>query len=448
MQKKLIKPITLGGFKDYNQKEAIIRDRLIIRIKKVYETFGFEPIETPCIENTQVLNVKDTDSRMIMFQTSLITGKKILEKDAGSLRFDLTTSLAKFTAANPELIKPLKIYQIGKVWRGERQQKGRYREFLQIDADILGSSSILADTEIIILIYKTLKELGLKDFTIKINNRKILNQLPEFLGIKKEKTKNLLQILDDWYKLTKEEKNKQLKKIKAPKNLEQKLYEFTYQDIVSITNEERLKRVEKLFEAEKFKEAQEGIKELREIVDNLKLSGIDEQYFEIDLSIVRGLGYYTGPVFETYLKDRLEIGSIMSGGRYNNLVSKFSNMNIPAVGVSLGFDRLFSILNEQPKPITKVLILWLDTNLKKAYFKIVAKLRENNINSEIYLGDEKAFNAQLNYAIKKEIPLIILYGEKEAKNNIIQMKNLLTRQQWQVKPENLIEEVKKSLLNN
>ncbi len=438
---KTINPSILGGFRDYNQKETIIRNSLIDKIRRIYESFGFEPIETPSLERTDILLGKKGVSDMIIFKTQLLSGGRIVEKDAGSLRFDLTVPLARFIASKKEVVKPLKIYQIGRVWRGERQQKGRFKEFLQIDADVLGSSSMLADSEIIFLIYKVLSSLNIGNFIIKINNRKILNQLSQYAGFDNNKNDKVLKILDKILKIGDKKIKSELAKLKLGDKSIKKIFDFIK---IKGNNKEKLSKAELLFQG--IKEAEQGIKELEEIIDNLE--SLNLKNYEIDFSIIRGLDYYTGPIFETYLKNREEIGSIMSGGRYDDLLRKFSDRKMPATGVSLGFDRLYSIINElainkEFTPSVEVLILWLDEIFKNEYLKIVSSLRDNGIKAEIYFGDDKAFNAQLNYAIKKEIPFVLLLGEREAKENIIQLRDMCLKKQWPLKKENLIDEIRK-----
>jgi len=373
------------------------------------------------------------------------------------LRFDLTVPLARVVASDQTLPKPFKRYQIGYVFRGERPQKGRYRGFLQFDADIVGSSSTLADTEIIQLMYKTMLSLGVENFIIRINNRKVLDGLAELSNFStpQERKKEVFRILDKLEKIGWEKVAEELKRepdneydISAP-NLKEKDIEVI-KDFIETQgkNEEVLKKLKKLFKD--IPSGLEGTKELEEISFNLKSLDIPEKYWKIDLSIARGLDYYTGPVFETILPEIPSIGSVFSGGRYDGLVSNFSDMKIPATGASVGVDRLFAALESlgkisKQKTKTKVLITFFDKELQSDYLKLSKTLRGTGISTEIYIGDEKAFKAQLAYALKKEIPIVLILGKDEKKKGVISVKNLREKTQQEVKESNLIQYIKNIL---
>ncbi len=418
-KEKRIKAELPGGFRDYNPSEAILRQRLLEKIRKTFEEFGFDPMETPGVERTEVLTGGEKESQKIIFN---VKGSREKTSDS-SLRFDLTVPLARFLAANPEIPKPFKRYQIGNVWRGESPQAGRFREFMQADIDIVGSSSPDADSEIVAVIYTFLKKLGLNKFVIKINNRKLLNELPQYAGFPEKKLWNALRIIDKQDKQGEVKVSQELKKEFGPK-VTTKIQEFL-----------------------KNPPAQEGWKELEEIERNIQALGVEKQNYSIDPTIVRGLGYYTGPVFETVLLEAPEFGSIWSGGRYDGLMVPFTGQKIPAVGASIGVDRLFAALDKlgllkKKQTTTKVLILDLSPTLKKEYQEFATTLREANINTSLYLGDDKAFQAQLSYAIKKEIPNVLIYGDIEQKKNIVTIKNLVTREQKEVPKEKLKESFK------
>lgn len=439
-RKSGVKPELPGGFRDYGPTDAILRQRLFSKIRNTFEVFGFEPMETPGIERTKILLGGEAESDKVIFRVTTSRGSetKDIKKEELSLRFDLTIPLARFIAANPEIPKPFKRYQIGKVWRGESPQQGRYREFTQADIDIVGSSSMDADAEIIAVISAVLKNLGINSFIIKINNRKILEALPRFCGFPQKKLISLLRLIDKKEKVGEQKTQKEILKIFKKKAAE-KIFQFLE---ISGNKKEKLIQVRKLLK--KDTAAEEGIRELIDIVNGLEVLGVESQNWDIDFSMVRGLGYYTGPIFETILSSASSLGSIFSGGRYDNLVSTFTGEKLPAVGASLGVDRFLAALDSlgllKKKPTTvKVLILNLDPELKNEYFSFARMLRETNINTALYLGDDRAFQAQLAYAVKKEIPYVLIYGAEEKKKNVVTIKNLSTREQKEISKEKVVE---------
>lgn len=440
-EKKLkarIKPELPGGFREYPTADAIARQRLLATIQKTFEDFGFDPLETPAVERTEVLTGGETESQKIIFNIKGSQEKSADRRTDLSLRFDFTVPLARFVAANPELPKPFKRYQIGNLWRGESPQVGRYREFMQADVDIVGSSSMEADAEIITVLYRTLKNLGINNFLIKINNRKILDGLPQFAGFPQKKLWDLLRIMDKKDKTGEDAVKKEISRL-----LEKKA-QAKVEDFLALRGDTRTKLAgaRKLFTGSA--PAEQGIRELVEIAENLAVAGVEQKHWEVDFSIVRGLGYYTGPVFETLLLDKPSIGSIASGGRYDNLVMFFTGQKIPAVGVSIGVDRLYAALEElgmikKKKTSTRVLILNLSPEFKNDYQEFARKLREANINTLLYLGDDRAFQAQLAYAVKKEIPYIAIYGEKEKEKGVITIRNMVTREQKEIPKANVVQ---------
>lgn len=437
---RTVKPELPGGFRDYGPADAILRQRLFTKIRNTFEVFGFEPMETPGIERTKILLGGEAESDKVIFRVATGRGSEVkdIKKEELSLRFDLTVPLARFIAANPEIPKPFKRYQIGKVWRGESPQQGRYREFTQADIDIVGSSSMDADAEIIAVISAVLKNLGINSFIIKINNRKILEALPHFCSFPEKKLMSLLRLIDKKEKMGEQKTRKEILKIFNKKTAE-KIFRFLE---ISGNKKEKLIKVRELLKRDKT--AEEGIRELIDIVNGLEVLGVEPQNWDIDFSMVRGLGYYTGPIFETILSSTPSLGSIFSGGRYDNLVSTFTGKKLPAVGASLGVDRFLAALDSlgllKKKPTTvKVLILNLDPELKNEYFSFARMLREANINTALYLGDDRAFQAQLAYAVKKEIPYVIIYGDDENKKNVVAIKNLVTREQKEIPREKMVE---------
>lgn len=429
-----------GGFRDYGPSDAIARQKILERVRKTFEDFGFDPMETPAVERTEVLTGGEKESQKIIFN---IKGsrEKTFDSADNSLRFDLTVPLARFLATNPEIPKPFKRYQIGNVWRGESPQAGRYREFMQADIDIVGATTTEADSEIIAIIYQVFKNLGTNRFIINIANREILNGLPELAGFSEAKLFPVLRAIDKIDKIGMEEVEKELEKIVGKKS-QTKIRQF-----LSISGDRRtkIKTAREIFKG--ITVSENGINELAEIADNLDMLGVDQINWQFNFYTVRGLGYYTGPVFETYLNDLPEIGGIFQGGRYDNLVMSFTGQKIPAVGASLGVDRLFAALEKlnllKKRPTTtRALILNLSPQLKKDYLEFAKILREANINTSLYLGDDRAFRAQLAYAAKKEIPYLVIYGEEEKKKGVVTIRNMVSREQKEISKKELAEYLK------
>ena len=427
-----VEPRTLPGFMELLPQEQIYFEQMKQTIEKIYQRFGFLPLDTPIIESSEVLLAKaggETEKQIYRFEK----GNADL-----SLRFDLTVPLAKYVAKNyGNLSFPFRRYQIGKVYRGERAQKGRYREFYQCDIDIIGDETLstLNDAELPSVIYTIFKELGFDNFTICINNRKILNGLFESLS-QKENSGEILRIIDKIEKIGKEAVIESLEK----KDAIQKILEF-----ITITGktDEKIEKLQNLkIENQNF---QEGLEELVQIVKYVREFGIPEQNFKIDLSIARGLDYYTGTVYETFLNDHREIGSICSGGRYENLAEYYTDKKLPGIGISIGLTRLFYILNElnlikcNQKSISKVLIIPMQEDEAKVLaIKIANSLRKAKINTEIYLNDKK-LKAKLKYADKLNIPYIIIIGEDETKTKVIKLKNMETGNETEIKFEENME---------
>lgn len=417
-----VEPRTLSGFMELLPEEQILFEQIKEKIERTYQKFGFLPLDTPIIELSEVLLAKaggETEKQIYRFEK----GNTDL-----SLRFDLTVPLAKYVAKNYGTLSfPFRRYQIGKVYRGERTQKGRFREFYQCDIDIIGDGELSTknDAELPSVIYTIFKELGFEDFTICINNRKMLNGL--FCNLsQKENSAEILRIIDKIEKIGKDNVIKELENLSISKTAIGKILEFI--QIEGNTNQ-KIEQLEQLgIEDETFKN---GLEEIKETIQYIRMFGIPEKNFKIDLSIARGLDYYTGTVYETFLNEYRELGSVCSGGRYENLAEYYTDKKLPGVGVSIGLTRLFYKLNElklieaKQKSISKVLIVpMLEENMEMP-IKLATKLRENGINTEIYLNDKK-LKAKMKYADKLQIPYVIVIGEEEIETGIVKVKNMQT----------------------
>ena len=421
---KRVEPRTLSGFMELLPQDQIKFNEMLDIIKKTYELYGFLPEETPIIESSEVLLAKaggETEKQIYSFRKG--------DKDL-SLRFDLTVPLAKYVAQYyNDLTFPYRRYQIGKVFRGERAQKGRYREFYQCDIDIIGDGklSIINDAEIPSVIYTTFKNLGFDNFVIKINNRKILNGLFDELNISQKKTEILI-IIDKLEKIGMEAVKEELRKLELSNGIINKIEEFFK---IDGTTDEKLEKLEQLgFNSYIFKE---GLQELKEVVKYVRLFNVEEKNFTVDLTIARGLDYYTGTVYETNLVGYESIGSICSGGRYENLASYYTKKNLPGVGISIGLTRLFynlkelGLLNTTKKSISKVGIIPMGSEFEEAV-NISNLLRENNIPNEIYKEDSKIKN-KFSYANNLDIPYVIIIGQEEKEKGMFTIKNMITGDQ-------------------
>ena len=376
-------PRTLAGFMELLPNEQILFNQMKAKIENTYQKFGFLPLDTPVIELSEVLLAKaggETEKQIYRFTKG--------ETDL-SLRFDLTVPLSKYVAKNyGNLSFPFRRYQIGKVYRGERAQKGRYREFYQCDIDIIGDGEleVIHDAELPSIIYTIFKELGFDNFTICINNRKILNGLFESLK-QKEKAVEILRVIDKLDKIGKETVIEELTKLEIGTTEIETMMNFI---TIEGTSDEKIKKLEQLgIENEVFKK---GIEELKEVVKNIRLFGVPEENFKVDLTIARGLDYYTGTVYETFLNDYREIGSVCSGGRYENLAEYYTDKKLPGVGISIGLTRLFYKLNElnliqaKEKSMAEVLIIPMIEDLAKP-IQLATDLRNLGIKTEIYLNN-------------------------------------------------------------
>ena len=417
-------PRTLPGFMELLPQDQILFNQIKETIQKNYEKFGFLPLDTPIIEDSKVLLAKaggETEKQIYRFNKG--------DNDL-SLRFDLTVPLAKYVAKNyGSLAFPFRRYQIGKVYRGERQQKGRYREFYQCDIDIIGDGelSIINDAELPNVIYNTFKELGFGEFTICINNRKILNGLFESLNLSEESS-DILRIIDKIEKIGKEAVIEELQKLNIKQEKINKIMNFI---AIDGSNDKKLKALNELgIASEKF---EKGLEELTEVVKYMRLFGIPEQNFKIDLTIARGLDYYTGTVYETFLNEYKNLGSICSGGRYENLAEYYTDKKLPGVGISIGLTRLFYQLSEigliksDKKAISDVLVISMTDNFEYVS-KVANKLRDEGKNVQVYYEDKKV-KAKFKYADKLEIPYTVVIGDDEVESGSYSLKNMLTGEQ-------------------
>lgn len=425
-------PRTLPGFMELLPSEQILFDDMKQKIEKSYQKFGFLPIDTPIIEYAEVLLAKaggETEKQIYRFEKG--------DTDL-ALRFDLTVPLAKYVAKNyGNLSFPFRRYQIGKVYRGEKVQKGRFREFYQCDIDIIGDGelSILNDAELPSVIYTVFKKLGFDNFTIRINNRKLLNGLFEEIG-QNENSTEILRIIDKIDKIGKEAVQEELIKLGVEKDHVEKIMAFI---LIKGNNQEKLQQLENLkIQNEEFNQ---GLEEIRQVLKYVGIFGVPEKNYQLDLTIARGLDYYTGTVYETFLNDYRELGSVCSGGRYENLADYYTDKKLPGVGISIGLTRLFYKLNElnlikaEKKSVADALVISMVDNMEIP-IKIATKLRSQGKKIEVYLNNKK-IKAKFKYADKLEIPYVIIIGEDEIANNTVKIKNMQTGEEKEYSQDNI-----------
>ena len=429
-------PRIMSGFMELLPENQILFNSLIDTIRNTYESFGFLPLDTPVLEYSEVLLAKaggETEKQIYRFKKG--------DNDI-SLRFDLTVPLARFVSMHyNDLVFPFKRYQIGKVYRGERPQKGRFREFYQCDIDVIGEDlSLIYDAEIPTIIYELFKRLDFGKFTIKINNRKVLNGLFDSLDLS-SKSADILRIIDKIDKIGIDKVKEELLDFIE----ESKVSEIIKFISIKGSTDEVLTSLKELgIDNETFNT---GVSELETVCNYLDSFGFDSNYYKIDLTIARGLDYYTGTIYETVLDDHLSLGSICSGGRYDNLTKHYTDKNLEGIGISIGITRLFSklleaeIIKPNTKSLSQVLIVPF-SNSNISYCNEIAKfLRENSIKCEIYYED-KAFKKKLNYANRLKIPFVCIIGDDEQNSKTVTIKNMDTGNQESVEMEKVLDIIK------
>ena len=436
-------PRTLSGFMELLPAPQQQMERIMEVLRRTYSLYGFTPLDTPVIESSDVLLAKgggETEKQIYRFQKG----------DADlALRFDLTVPLAKYVALHyNDLTFPFRRYQIGKVYRGERAQRGRFREFYQADIDIIGDGklSIVNEAEIPSIIYKTFSTLGLKRFQIRVNNRKILNGFYAMLGLT-EKSGDIMRTVDKLDKIG-PEKVKAILMDEEIALTEEQASEILKFIAITGTNEEVLAALEGYRGRNEVFDT--GLEELNTVVKYLAAFGVPAENFAVDLTIARGLDYYTGTVYETTLLDHPEIGSVCSGGRYDNLAEYYTDKQLPGVGISIGLTRLFYVLGEQgmlnpdlPTAPADVLILPMTDDLSAA-IGFAPALRENGIRAQIH-GENKKFKQKISYADKLGIPYVIFLGEDEINAGVVACKDMATGEQTKLDPAATIYRIKAGL---
>lgn len=434
---KLIVPRKLSGFMELPPYKQIVLDDMVNKIRSAYQSLGFMPLDTPVLELSEILLAKSGGS----------IDKEVYNFKKGDtdicMRYDLTVPLARYVAMNSEQISfPFKRYQIGKVYRGERAQKGRFREFIQCDADIVGldTLSLVADAECLFLVDKVFSNLNLQIIN-HISNRNILFGICEGLGYK-ENTENILIILDKLLKIGQDNAKQELIALGVSEENALKLIELTQ---TSGSFDEVIKKIENLSDNEVFKK---GISELKEISSYLKSFNLNTDRYILDIGIIRGQNYYTGTVFEAVIPSHPEFGTVCGGGRYDNLAGYYTDKKLPGVGLSIGLTRLFDLLDQ-----SNMLPEFKLTNLTLQIIPLGETMEEclkllsyfqNDITCEVNY-DNRSFKSKMKEANKKQIPFVLIVGEDEVKSKTYSLKNMTTGEQFKLSKEDCLEKIKETL---
>lgn len=414
----LIQPRILKGFRDFLPEAEITRSTLIEKLTDVFRSFGYVPIDTPVMEYSEILLRKsngETEKQVFRFEDN--GGRDV------ALRFDLTVPFARFTAEHKdELYFPFKRYHIAKVWRGEKPQAGRYREFIQCDFDCVGSDSASSDFEILSLMKAALQAIGVEDITIRMSHRGIFNQFLEKRNLT-DKSEDILRTVDKLAKVGKEEVTSQLESLTGSNTTAEEILEYI---TPADTFEQTLTHMEAMAGGES-----ENTRRMREIYAMMEAAGIASS-FVLDPSITRGLDYYTGIVYETFLNELPGIGSVCSGGRYDNLAGLYMKEKVPGVGSSIGLDRLIAGLQqlnklESRKSFIDAEIFCLDKDMMTEYHRLAQTLRQRGVRCEVF-PDPKKLLAQYTVAEKKGIPFGITLKKEDVAGNTVTIKNLATRE--------------------
>jgi histidyl-tRNA synthetase len=438
------KPSLARGTRDFGPAQMTKRNYIFDTIRRVFQRYGFQPLETPSIENLSVLMGKYGDEGdQLLFkilnsgnfaegltEQSLQEGYKklTLKISEKGLRYDLTVPFARYVVMNrSDLVMPFKRYQIQPVWRADRPQRGRYREFYQCDADVVGTDSLLCEAEIVLMIHEVLRGLGMTDFTVKINNRKILSGIAEAIGAPGQEGAMCVAI-DKLDKIGKEKVEEELRdRGFSAETIEklQPIYELTNNQTDIFTNLRNWLAASKI--------GTKGVEELEEVWAKVKNFGLLQPQVQLDVTLARGLSYYTGAIFEVKANG-VQMGSISGGGRYDNLTGTFGMSGLSGVGISFGVDRIYDVLEElklfpdNKSVSTQIMITNFDADAEAYGLGVLRQLREAGINAELY-PDAAKLKKQFDYADRKRIPYVLIIGSEEIQTGVLSFKNMQTGEQ-------------------
>ncbi|MBZ0291270.1 MAG: histidine--tRNA ligase [Anaerolineae bacterium] len=443
VSKVKIQPRLPKGMRDFLPQEMLRREYVFDIVRGVFHTYGFEPLQTPVLELNETLMGKyGEDAEKLIFQAQHPGGKEEL-----ALRYDLTVPLARVVAQyQNEITLPFKRYQLSPVWRAERPQRGRYREFYQCDADIVGIASMSADAEILGVVVTALKRLGFKQFTVKINNRKLLTGMGQYSGVPDAQLGDLYRSVDKFDKIGADGVRKELVERDVDGEAVTRMMDLIQSRQPGLENLDYLQNVMGQIPA-----AAEGIRELRELAQYLDDAYISPEDYEFDFTMVRGLGYYTGPIFETVITEP-NLGSVTGGGRYDDLVGLFRKESLPTTGTSLGIERIIDLMSELDLypaafggTVVQVLVTVFGDDTRREATRLTAELRAGGMKTEQYLEDRN-LGKQFQYADKKGIPLVAILGSEEIKQGVVKFRRLSDGEEVTAPRGEVVAQVK-SLLN-
>ncbi|NDJ74755.1 MAG: histidine--tRNA ligase, partial [Chloroflexi bacterium] len=415
------------GMRDFLPADVLKREYVFGIIREVFETFGFEPIDTPVLEMRETLLGKSgEEADKLIFYAQHPRGKEEL-----ALRYDLTVPFSRFVAMHEnDLLMPFRRYHIAPVWRADRPQKGRYREFYQCDADIVGIAGMSADAEIVSLVTTALARLGFQDFTVKVNNRKILTGIGIWAGVPDDKLGDLYRSIDKLDKVGLDGVVKELRESGVAEDAASRMF-----DLLQLRGEEDGGGLAALGhlreELADVEIAQEGITELEEMADYMGAFGVPESNVDIDFAMVRGLGYYTGPVYETLITQPDNLGSVTGGGRYDNLIGLFRKQSLPNTGTALGIERILDLMDlldlyppELTGTVVQVLVTVFGPETERASMALGSELRQAGIPTEVYLQPKKSIGKQVQYADRKGARVVAFLGSDEIAQGVVNLKRL------------------------
>jgi len=433
----MIEPQVPKGFRDFLPQQMILRREMMRTMSTIFERYGFVPLDTPCLEYARTLEGKyGEEGDKLIYRFEDRGGRAV------ALRYDLTIPLARVAAMHQQIPKPFKRYQIAPVWRADKPQKGRFREFYQCDIDIIGASGACADAELLLVANAVLQALGFDNYLMRINNRKILNALAERLGIEADRIPDFLRALD---KLDKAGPEAVLQEMQAVQTFSNESLAIIRDQLLS--EGDNFEAVAALVADSEIGAA--GLAELELITQVLEADGVDKAYYKKDISLARGLDYYTGPIFEVVVREP-RIGSILGGGRYDDLIGLFSKKSIPATGISFGLERLVTVMEElgmtgQKESLTQVMVTQFSEELLADGVRLAAQLRRAGLNTELYSAPAK-LKKQMSYAAGRNIPFVVVLGPDEAAQKQAMLKNMQTGEQELLLQQDLPAAIQKNLV--
>ena len=432
------RPQILSGFRDHLPEQMLVRRQIIDTFRTIFERHGFDAIETPALEHLEVLTGKAGENEKLMYQWEDAGGRNV------GLRYDLTVPLARFVAVHEsEIVFPFKRYHIAPVWRAEKPQRGRFREFWQCDADIVGSPSMAADAEAISIAAEALTAVGLPNFTVLISHRRLLEGIALSSGIPGELAGNVYRTVDKLAKIGAHGVRAELIEAGVENDSADRLLEA-----VTLTGNSDALLVSLKDRLAALPDGSKAVDELTELFAILPALGVDRNAYKLDVSLARGLDYYTGPVFEAVV-DEPRVGSVVGAGRYDGLVGSFAGRVIPATGMSLGLERIIEVVEEfkllpMNRTVAEVMVAVFPKSVSQAA-GIAKILRDSGLNVDLSLQSKKSVGEQLKYADRRGIPFVVIPGEAELERDEVLIKEIATGRQWTVSLSALSHELRSAV---